>query len=199
MEENLKFDTASVQAMKRGRLPLIPSLDPKNVINRSCTSLLALVTGLHNQSMSFQDNTPSLYALMPAVSFWLCLFFEYIILPSRAPEFKCVDFHHAVLHILAWTTKPNTLGIIEPRLLRDYLPFLWFHPPLGCPKYNLEDSWSIFAAVYIVILYQNGRTSSYAGWRKIAQSPLILSSNSLWTSSLISRRSLTQVLYINLS
>ncbi len=102
--------------------------------------------------MPFQDNNPSLFALIPAVSFWLCLFFEYIILPSRAPEFKCVDFHHAVLHILAWTTKPNTLGIIEPRLLRDYLPFLWFHPPPGCPKYNLEDSRSIFAAVYIVIL-----------------------------------------------
>ncbi|PBK61268.1 hypothetical protein ARMSODRAFT_1065091 [Armillaria solidipes] len=152
MEENLRFDTPSIQAMKRGRLPLIPSLNPKNVVNRSCSSLLALVTDLHNQSMSFQDNTPSLFALMSAVSFWLCLFFEYIILPSRAPEFKCIDFHHAVVHILSWTTKPNTLGIIEPRLLRNYLPFLWFHPPLGCPKYNLEDSRSIFAAVYIVIL-----------------------------------------------
>lgn len=69
MEENLKFDTASVQAVKRGMLPLIPSLDPKNVINRSCTSHLALVTGLHNQSMPFQDNNPSLFALIPAVSF----------------------------------------------------------------------------------------------------------------------------------
>ncbi|SJK98277.1 uncharacterized protein ARMOST_01540 [Armillaria ostoyae] len=152
MEENLRFDTPSIQAMKRGSLPLIPSTDPKDVLNRSCTSLLALVTGLHNQSLSLEDIASSLFALISAISFWLCLFFEHIILPSRAPEFKCIDFHHAVVYILSWTTKPNTLEIMEPKLLKDYLPFLWFHPPPGCTKYNLEDSRSIFAAVYIMIL-----------------------------------------------
>ncbi|KAK0196053.1 hypothetical protein F5146DRAFT_1028356 [Armillaria mellea] len=89
---------------------------------------------------------------MPAISFWLCLFFEHIILPSRTPEFKCVDFHHAVVHILSWIIKPNTLKIMEPKLLRDYLPFLWCHPPPGCAKYNRGDSRAMFAAVYVVIL-----------------------------------------------
>ncbi|SJK98254.1 uncharacterized protein ARMOST_01515 [Armillaria ostoyae] len=125
--------------------------------------------------MSLEDISPSLFALMPAISFWLCLFFEHIILPSRAPEFKCVDFHHAVVHILSWIIKPNTLKIMEPKLLRDYLPFIWFHPPPGCTKYNLEDSRSIFAAVYVVILSPE--------WRGI----LIrrLEENSIVTSNLI--------------
>ncbi|PBK80929.1 hypothetical protein ARMGADRAFT_818944 [Armillaria gallica] len=49
MEENLKFNTTSIQDVKRGRLPLVPSLDPKDALNLSCTSTLALATGIRNK------------------------------------------------------------------------------------------------------------------------------------------------------
>ncbi len=138
MEENLKFDSASIQEMKRGRVPLVPSLDPKDVLNRSCNSMLVLATWLRDQFLlkpvSLPNSTSSMIALMPAISFWLCLFCDHIILPSRTPEFTFIDFHHAVIFILAWTTNQTKMKM-EPKLFTDYLSFLWFHPPPGCTKY----------------------------------------------------------------
>ncbi|SJK98282.1 uncharacterized protein ARMOST_01545 [Armillaria ostoyae] len=155
MEENLKFNTASIQDMKRGRLPVVPSLDPKDVVNLSCNSMLALTTGLRSQLLlqpvCLEDSTSSMVALIPAMSFWLCLFCEHIILPSRTSEFTFIDFHHAVVFVLAWTTSENKTTI-EAKLFTDYLPFLWFHPPPGCTKYNFDDARSLFTAVYHVVL-----------------------------------------------
>ncbi|KAK0242167.1 hypothetical protein EDD85DRAFT_278375 [Armillaria nabsnona] len=150
MEENLKFDTASIQDMKRGRLPLVPSLDPKDALNISCNSMLVLATSLRNQFLFhpvyFTDWTSSMVALMPAISFWLCLFCEHIILPSRTSEFTFIDFHRAVVFILAWAVRQNKI-MMEPKLFTDYLPFLWFHPPPGCTKYDLDDARALFAAI----------------------------------------------------
>ncbi|KAK0431000.1 hypothetical protein EV421DRAFT_2024784 [Armillaria borealis] len=99
MEENLKFNMASIQDMKRGRLPVVPSLNPKDVVNLSCNSMLALTTGLRSQLLlqpvCLEDSTSSMVTLIPAMSFWLCLFCEYIILPSRTSEFTFIDFHHS--------------------------------------------------------------------------------------------------------
>ncbi|PBK73204.1 hypothetical protein ARMSODRAFT_953697 [Armillaria solidipes] len=152
MEENLKFDTASIQDMKRGRLPLVPSLDPKDVLNTSCNSMLVLATSLRDQflfqPMCLVDWTSSVVALMPAISFWLCLFCEHIILPSRTSEFTFIDFHRAVVFILAWTIRQNKIMMESTRkLFTDYLPFLWFHPPPGCTKYDLDDARALFAAI----------------------------------------------------
>ncbi|PBK65530.1 hypothetical protein ARMSODRAFT_1006629, partial [Armillaria solidipes] len=152
MEQNLKFDTASIQDMKRGRLPLVPSLDPKDVLNLSCNSMLVIATSLRNQFLlrpvctADADWTSSMVALMPAISFWLCLFCERIILPSRTSEFTFINFHHAVIFILGWTTNQNKIKM-EPKLFTDYLPFLWFHPPPGCTKYDLDDARALFSAV----------------------------------------------------
>ncbi len=150
MEENLKFDSASIQEMKRGRVPLVPSLDPKDVLNRSCNSMLVLATWLRDQFLlkpvSLPNSTSSMIALMPAISFWLCLFCDHIILPSRTPEFTFIDFHHAVIFILAWTTNQTKMKM-EPKLFTDYLSFLWFHPPPGCTKYNLDDTRALFTAI----------------------------------------------------
>ncbi|PBK65529.1 hypothetical protein ARMSODRAFT_961209 [Armillaria solidipes] len=148
IEENLKFDTASIQDMKRGRLPLVPSLDPKDILNISCSSMLAMATHLRDRFIQpiLADWTSSMVALMPAISFWLCLFCEHIILPSRTPEFTFIDFHHAVVFILGWTTRPNQVTM-EPKFVTDYLPFLWFHPPPGCTKYDLDDARALFTAV----------------------------------------------------
>ncbi|PBK61245.1 hypothetical protein ARMSODRAFT_981599 [Armillaria solidipes] len=134
MEENLKFNTASIQDMERGRLPVVPSLDPKDVVNLSCNSMLALTTGLRSQVLlqpvCLEESTSSMVSLIPAMSFWLCLFCEHIILPSRTSEFTFIDFHHAVVFILAWTTSENKITM-ETKLFTDYLPFLWFHLPLA--------------------------------------------------------------------
>ncbi|KAK0191510.1 hypothetical protein F5146DRAFT_1001314 [Armillaria mellea] len=83
---------------------------------------------------------------MPAISFWLCLFCEHIILPSRTSEFTFIDFHRAVVFILAWAVRQNKI-MMEPKLFTDYLPFLWFHPPPGCTKYDLDDARALFAAI----------------------------------------------------
>ncbi|KAK0222787.1 hypothetical protein EDD85DRAFT_982995 [Armillaria nabsnona] len=129
MEENLEFNAASIQDMKRGRLPLVPSLNPKDVLNKSCSSMLALATSLRNQFLlqpvCLADWASSVVALMPATSFWLCLF---------------------LLFILAWTANQSTMKM-EPEIFTDYLPFLWFHPPPGCTKYNLDDARALFSAV----------------------------------------------------
>ncbi|KAK0432987.1 hypothetical protein EV421DRAFT_1448610 [Armillaria borealis] len=150
MEENLKFNTASIQDMKRGRLTLVPSLDPKDVLNLSCNSMLVLATSLRNQFLlqpvCLADWTSSMVALTPAISFWLCLFCEHIILPSRTSEFTFIDFHHSVVFILTWTTNQRKMKM-EPKLFTDYLPFLWFHPPPGCMKYDLDDARALFSAV----------------------------------------------------
>ncbi|KAK0432999.1 hypothetical protein EV421DRAFT_1910430 [Armillaria borealis] len=148
MEENLKFDMASIQDMKRGRLPLVPSLDPKDVLNISCSSMLAMATCLCDQFIQpiLADWTSSMVALMPAISFWLCLFCEHIILPSRTPEFTFIDFHHAVVFILGWTMRQNQVTM-EPKLVTDYLPFLWFHPSPGCTKYDLNDAQALFTTM----------------------------------------------------
>ncbi len=154
MEENLKFNTASIQDMKRGRLPVVPSLDPKDVVNLSCNSMLVLATGLSSQLLQpvcYADTTSSMEALIPAISFWLCLFCEHIILPSRTSEFTFIDFHHAVVFILAWTTSQNKITM-ESKLFTDYIPFLWFHPPPGCTKYNFDDARSLFTAVYHAVI-----------------------------------------------
>ncbi|KAK0432998.1 hypothetical protein EV421DRAFT_1910429 [Armillaria borealis] len=134
MEENLKFDMASIQDMKRGRLPLVPSLDPKDCAQSQL------------QFNAYVDWTSSMVALMPTISFWLCLFCERIILPSRTSEFTFINFHHAVIFILGWTTNQNKIKM-EPKLFTDYLPFLWFHPPPGCMKYDLNDARALFSAV----------------------------------------------------
>ncbi|PBK75473.1 hypothetical protein ARMSODRAFT_949713 [Armillaria solidipes] len=158
MEENLKFNTVSIQDMQRGRFPLVPSLDPKDVLNLSCSSMLVLATCLRDQSLlkpvSLPGSISSMVALMPAISFWLCLFCDHIILPSRTPEFTFIDFHHSVVFILAWTTNQNTYTV-EPKLYTDYLPFLWFHPPPGCTKYNLDDARALFTAVDHVFMACN--------------------------------------------
>ncbi len=149
MEENLKFNTTSIQDMKRGRIPLVPSPDPKDALNISCTSMLAMATGLHDREVLqpiWADPTSSIVALMPAISFWLCLFCEQIILPSRTSEFTFIDFHRAVVFILGWTTRQNEV-MMEPKFVTDYLPFLWFHPPPGCTKYDLDDARALFIAV----------------------------------------------------
>ncbi|KAK0437926.1 uncharacterized protein EV420DRAFT_1587006 [Desarmillaria tabescens] len=155
VEENLRFNTPTIQALKRGSFPLVPSLDPKDVVNRSCTSMLALATGIRDglllQPACLAESTSSMFALMPAISFWLSLFCERIITPSRTPDFKFMDFHHAVVFILAWTTNQKKLTL-EPKIFTDYLPFLWFNPPPGCAKYNLDDARSVFTAVYHAVL-----------------------------------------------
>lgn len=129
MEENIKFNAASFQDMKRGRLPLAPSLDPKDVLNISCNSMLVLATHLRNQFLfhSSADWTSSVVPLMPAISFWLCLFCEHIILPSRTSEFTFIDFHRAVVFILAWAVRQNKI-MMEPKLFTDYLPFFLVSP-----------------------------------------------------------------------
>ncbi|KAK0495335.1 hypothetical protein EDD18DRAFT_1171752 [Armillaria luteobubalina] len=150
MDENLKFNTVAIQDMQHGRLPLVPSPDPKDVCNLSCKSMLVLATCLRDQTLlkpvSLPDSTSSMVALMPAISFWLSLFCDHIILPFRTPEFTFIKFHHSVVFILAWTTNMTTYTV-EPKLFTDYLPFLWFHPPPGCTKYHLDDARALFTAV----------------------------------------------------
>ncbi len=151
MEENLTFNTASIQDMKRGRLPVVPSLNPKDVLNLSCNSMLALIrhlrSQLHLQHVCREDYTSVLDPFMPAISFWLCLFCEYIILPSRTAEFTFIDFHRTVVFILSWTSLHWNKITMEPKLFTDHLPFLWFHPPTGCTKYDLDDGRALFTAV----------------------------------------------------
>ncbi|KAK0437922.1 uncharacterized protein EV420DRAFT_155112 [Desarmillaria tabescens] len=101
--------------------------------------------------MCLADTHSSVTALLPSISFWLCFFCEHIILPSRTPEFKLIDFHHAVVFMLAWAADQNEI-ILEPKLFTDYLPFLWFHPPAGYTKYNRDDAQSVFVAVYNAVL-----------------------------------------------
>ncbi|KAK0480299.1 hypothetical protein IW261DRAFT_1607784 [Armillaria novae-zelandiae] len=151
MEENLKFNTVVIQDMQQGRLPLVPSIDPIDVCNLSCNSMLVLATCLRDQTLlkpvSLPDSTSSMVALMPAISFWLSLFCDHIILPFRTPEFTFIDFHRSVVFILAWTTNMTTHYTVEPKLFTDYLPFLWFHPPPDCMKYHLDDARALFTAV----------------------------------------------------
>ncbi len=193
MEENLKFNTASIQDMKRGRLPLVPSLDPKDTLNISCNSMLVLATSLRNQFLFhpvyFTDWTSSVVALMPAISFWLCLFCEHIILPSRTSEFTFIDFHRAVVFILAWAVRQNKI-MMEPKLFTDYLPFLWFHLTLPLAVRNMIlmtyghyslpqiiGSWHPTSRRDICLLVD---------LRKTLHSPLASLSNSSWMSLLIS-------------
>ncbi|PBK80928.1 hypothetical protein ARMGADRAFT_1039722 [Armillaria gallica] len=149
MEQNLMFDMASIQDMKQGRQPLVPLLDPKDVLNKSCSSMLALATGLRDRFLlkpTLADSAPSIVTLMPAISFWLCLFCKWIILPSRASEFTFIDFHHAVIFILAWTMRHKKVTM-DLKLFMDYLPFLWFHPAPGHMKHNLDDAQALFTII----------------------------------------------------
>ncbi len=179
MEENLKCNTTSIQDMKRGRLPLVPSLDPKDALNLSCTSMLALATGIRHkyllQPVCIADTASSMLLLMPAIPFWVSLFCEHIILPSRTLEFKFVDFHKAVVHILAWVMDQNKL---QPKVLTDYLPFLWFHPPAGYTKYSLDDAQAVFTAVDHTLLGCNSTSLRDALVSRLAE-------NSTLTANLI--------------
>ncbi|KAK0214708.1 hypothetical protein EDD85DRAFT_962989 [Armillaria nabsnona] len=116
--------------------------------------MLALATGLCDRFLlkpTLADPAPSIVALMPAISFWLCLFCERIILPSRASEFTFINIHHTVIFILAWITRHKKVTM-DPKLFTDYLPFLWFHPPPGCTKYDLNDAWALFTIIDNVTL-----------------------------------------------
>lgn len=114
--------------------------------------MLAMATSLRNQFLlkpacsADADWTSSMVALMPAISFWLCLFCERIILPSRTSKFTFIDFHHAVIFILAWTTNQSSMKM-EPKLFTDYLPFLCFNLPPGYTKYDLDDARALFIAM----------------------------------------------------
>ncbi|KAK0433002.1 hypothetical protein EV421DRAFT_2023690, partial [Armillaria borealis] len=178
MEENLKFNTTSIQDLKRGRLPLMPSLDPKDALNLSCTSMLALATGIRYkyllQPVCIADTASSMLPLMPAIPFWVSLFCEHIILPSRTLEFE-FDFHKAVVLILAWVTNQNKL---QPKVLTDYLPFLWFHPPAGYTKYSLDDAQAVFTAVDHALLGCNSTSLRDILVRRLAE-------NSTLTANLI--------------
>ncbi len=179
MEENLKFGMTSIQDMKRGRLPLVPSLDPKDALNLSCTSMLALAAGIRNkyllQPVCIADTASSMLPLTPAISFWVSLFCEHIILPARSLEFKFADFHNTVVLIVAWATNQNQL---EPKVLTDYLPFLWFHPPAGYTKYNLDDAQAVFTAVDHALLGCNSTSLRDILVHRLAE-------NSTLTTSLI--------------
>ncbi|KAK0493164.1 hypothetical protein EDD18DRAFT_1465036 [Armillaria luteobubalina] len=147
MEKNLKFNTTSIQDMKRGRVPLVPSLDPKDALNLSCTSMLALATAMQHKYLlqpgCLVETTSSVIPLSHALSFWVSLFCEHIILPSRTLEFKSADFHKTVVLTLARVPDRDEL---DPKFFTDYLPYLWFHPPAGYTKYNFDDARAVFTA-----------------------------------------------------
>ncbi|KAK0226670.1 hypothetical protein IW262DRAFT_782615 [Armillaria fumosa] len=179
MEKNLKFNTTSIQDMKRGCLPLVPSLDPKDALNLSCTSMLALATAMQHkyflQPGCLVETTSSMLPLMRALPFWVSLFCEHIILPSRTLEFKFADFHKAVVLILAWVPDRDKLG---PEVFTDYLPYLWFHPPAGYTKYNLDDAQAVFTAVDHTLLECKSASLKDILIRRLAE-------NSTFTANLI--------------
>ncbi|SJL10372.1 uncharacterized protein ARMOST_13758 [Armillaria ostoyae] len=136
LEANLKFKTRAIQSMKHGRLPLMPSSDPKDPLNLSYNTLNALAIGMRvNHSVILE----LVFPLLPAVAFWLSLYCERIIIPSRGHEFE-PDFHRVSLLVLSGITSHDhfveKLASSEPNLLSDYAPFLWFNPSVEISEYE---------------------------------------------------------------
>ncbi|SJL14169.1 uncharacterized protein ARMOST_17624 [Armillaria ostoyae] len=131
LEANLRFKLKAIQAMSQGRLPAVPSSDPKDPLNLSCNALHALSIGLKETHTT--ETFDLAFSLLPAVAFWLSLYCERIIMPSRSHEFER-DFHRISVEVLSLLlSHHHFIDALssDTNLLTKYAPFLWLNPPSG--------------------------------------------------------------------
>ncbi len=164
LDINLKFKVEPVQALKEGRLPAVPSSDPKDPLNLSYNSLHALMIGMQGNNQKPFDDV--IRPILPAAAFWLSLYCERILIPSRGHEFE-PDFHRVSMLVLyALTTRREfvqKLSLDSPKLLTEYAPFLWLNLSPG----RLSTSLTYDHANYVVtILVQILSGSSFGqSWK----------------------------------
>ncbi|PBK65518.1 hypothetical protein ARMSODRAFT_437125 [Armillaria solidipes] len=165
---NLKFKVEPVQALKEGRLPAVSSSDPKDPLNLSYNSLHALVIGMQGNNQKPFDDV--IRPILPAAAFWLSLYCERILIPSRGHEFD-QDFHRVsmlVLYVL--TTRGEfvqMLSLDSPKLLTEYAPFLWLNLSPGRLSWSMSTSLAYDHPKYVVtILVQTLSGSSFGqSWK----------------------------------
>ncbi len=131
LNSNLKYRIKAVQAMSQGRLPVVPSSDPKDPLNLSFNALHALSIGLKETHTA--ETFDLAFSLLPAVTFWISLYCERIIMPSRSHEFER-DFHRISVEVLSLLlSHHHFIDALssDTNLLTKYAPFLWLNPPSG--------------------------------------------------------------------
>ncbi|KAK0222768.1 hypothetical protein EDD85DRAFT_1028206 [Armillaria nabsnona] len=167
LDTNLKFKVEPVQALKEGRLPAVPSSDPKDPLNLSYNSLHALMIGMQGNNQKPFDDV--IRPILPAAGFWLSLYCERILIPSRGHEFE-PDFHRVSMLVLAALTTRGEfvqkLSLDSPKLLAEYAPFLWLNLSPGRLSMSTSDLEYHHAKYVLTILVQTLLDSSFGqSWK----------------------------------